>query len=123
MYKVVLANDYEFQIEEGFSLSKIIHISDTDADSLEVSRQVTNESVKHIELYHDESLIGEYENLILTHAPIRYDNDDETITVLIQLRQMSTIEIRLESLEQSQQIQDGAIEDLGEAVSDLMEEG
>ena len=122
MYKLVLANDYEFQIEEGFSLSRIIHISATDADSLEVSRQVTNENVESVKFYHDSTLIGEYNNLILISPPMRYDNEDETITVLIKLRAMTDVEVRLAALEKTQQIQDGAIEDLGEAVSDLMEE-
>lgn len=121
MYKLVLANNYEFEIKEGFSLGNIIHISKTDADSLEVSRQVTKANVKHIKFYCDDALIGEYNNLTLITAPIRYDNADGTITVSIGLRTMTDIEARLEELESTQAIQDGAIEDLGEVVSGLMD--
>lgn len=120
MYKIVLANDYEFEIEEGFSLSNILHIADNDEDACAVSRQITPSNLEDVKFYHDSELIGSYTNLISIHAPMRYDEDDKVV-VVIQLREMEPLELRVYNLEKSQMIQDGAIDDLAEVVSDIVE--
>lgn len=116
-----LKNGYEIQIEDGASLGHIEHIAQTEEAALEVINQLTAENVSAVEFLHDGVVNGEYPQVALNTAPTRAVNEDGTITVTISLREKTDLELRVDALEESQSIQDGAIEDLGTAVSDMME--
>lgn len=91
---------------------------------------LTPDNLKNVEIEVTEAGHREqYANLILvgTEEVAVYGDDGETLTgytLNIHLREKTAVEVlteRVDALEESQATQDGAIEDLGGAVSDLME--
>ena len=64
---------------------------------------------------------GIYDNLIADHAPTRQTLEDGGVLVVISLREKTAVELRLDALEESQETQDGAIADIGQALSDMVE--
>ena len=107
-----LADNTEFEIENGGSLGNIIHDALSEADALAVSRAVTKENVSHVEFFsktdEDETLepFGIYDNLALDR--VYYDTENEK--VLIALHEKSSVELRLDAIEEEQEIQNEAID-------------
>ena len=126
MDKLVLKNGYSINIEDGASLGNIVHIAANETDALEVCSQLTKANVETVEFWHDDLVVSHYENITKTVEPSRvntYDDEEQlvSVTVTISLREKTELEMRLDAIEASQSIQDGAIEDIGEAISDIME--
>ena len=121
MDNLKLNNGFEISIEDGASLGSIKHIASTEEDAVNVCNELTASNVSHVEFYHEGNLTGSYDNIALASQPTRTINEDATITVEISLRQKSEIEIRLDAIEASQLLQDSAIDDLGNSISELME--
>ncbi len=97
--KIILSNNYEIEIESGASLSDV-RIRVVNGDGLTV---------------------GNYSNLVLvSETSVEKDGKIETS---FNLREKTETEKRLDALENGQEVQDGAITDLGAAVSGLAEEG
>lgn len=66
---------------------------------------------------------GSYKDMVLDHVEGR-DNDDGTVQMMFSLRRKTVEEVlteRIVALEAGQQTQDSAIDDLGQAVSDIAE--
>lgn len=91
---------------------------------------LTPDNLKNVEIQTDEGgTLSHLVNLILvgTEEVAVYGEDGETLTgytLHIHLREKTAVEVlteRVDALEESQATQDGAIDDLGAAVSDLME--
>lgn len=122
MDNIKLADGTQVTIEDGASLDRIIHISATEADATAVCAAVTADNIAHVEFYNEgaEQPYGVYDDLALNAPPTRHD-DNGAVVVTISLREKTDTEKRLDALEESQQIQDGAIEDLGLVVSDIVE--
>lgn len=119
---IKLTDGTQLTIEDGASLDHIIHISDTEADATAVCAAVTAENIAHVEFYNEgaEQPYGVYDGLTLTAPPTRHD-ENGAVVVTISLREKTGIEKRLDALEESQGIQDGAIEDIGATLSDIVE--
>lgn len=119
---IKLHDGTEITIEDGASLDKIIHIAENEADATAVCAAVTTENLRHVEFYNEgaEQPYGVYDDLTLNAPPTRYD-ENGAVVVTISLREKTDIELRLDALEESQEIQDGAIEDIGAALSDMAE--
>lgn len=119
---IKLTDGTQFTIEDGAILERIIHISATEADATAVCAAVTAENIAHVEFWAEdaEQPYGVYDDLALNAPPTRHD-EDGAVVVTISMREKTDIEKRLDALEESQEVQDGAIEDLGLAVSDLVE--
>lgn len=119
---IKLTDDTQIAIEDGASLDRIIHISATEADATAVCAAVTADNIAHVEFYNEgaEHPYGVYDDLALNSPPTRHD-DNGAVVVTISLREKTDIEKRLDALEESQQIQDGAIEDIGMVLSDMAE--
>lgn len=120
---IKLTDGTRFTIEDGASLDSIIHIAETEADAQAVCTAVTAAgNLSHVEFFNEgaEQPYGVYDDLTLT-APVTRHDADGAVVVTISLREKTDIEKRLDALEESQEVQDGAIEDLGLAVSDLVE--
>lgn len=117
-----LADKTQITIEDGASLDHIIHISETEADATAVCAAVTGENIAHVEFWAEdaEQPYGVYDDLALNAPPTRHD-DNGAVVVTISLREKTDIEKRLDALEESQEIQDGAIEDIGMVLSDMAE--
>ena len=109
-------------IEEGASLGEITHIARNEADALFVCEKVTPQNVEHLEFFHDELLTGQYDNVIIAVPTTREDGEGENVVVRMHFREKTDLEIRVDALEESQEVQDGAIEDIGAVLSDMVEE-
>lgn len=115
------------EIEEGASLGHIVHVATNEANALFVCEKCTPDNVSEIKFSQPgedgaEIITGEYSGLLLSGAPTRATNDDGlSVTVTISLYEPSALELRVAALEESQGVQDEAIDDLGGAVSDMME--
>ena len=115
------------EIEEGASLGHIVHIATNEANALFVCEKCTPDNVSEIKFSQPgedgaEIITGEYSGLLLFCAPTRATNEDGlSVTVTISLYEPSALELRVAALEESQTVQDEAIDDLGGAVSDMME--
>ena len=123
MSYIKLADGTQFLVEDGASLDHIEHIAEDEAAALAVCAKFTLENLTHVEFAtapKDEPH-GIYENLVLNAAPIRQDTEDGKVLVVISLREKTELELRVDALKESQAVQDGAIEDLGLAMSDMAE--
>ena len=115
------------EIEEGASLGHIAHIATNEANALFVCEKCTPDNVSEIKFSQPgedgaEIITGEYSGLLLSGAPTRATNEDGlSVTVIISLYEPSALELRVAALEEAQGVQDEAIDDLGGAVSDMME--
>lgn len=115
------------EIEEGASLGHIVHVATNEANALFVCEKCTPDNVSEIKFSQPgedgaEIITGEYTGLLLSGAPTRATNEDGlSVTVTISLYEPSALELRVAVLEESQGVQDEAIDDLGGAVSDMME--
>lgn len=113
----------KIEIEEGASLNHIVYSAKNEADALYVCDKCTVDNVSKIIFSQpgglsEDVVTGEYEGLLLNGAPTRQTNEDgTTVTVVISLREPSELELRVSALEESQDIQDGAIDDLAVALS------
>ena len=108
-------------IEDGATLSEVTHIASNEANALYVCGKVTPENVGHLEFYHGELLTGQYDHVIIAAPTTREDGEGETVIVRMHFREKTDVELRLDALEQSQDVQDGAIEDIGAVLSDMAE--
>lgn len=108
-------------IEEGASLSEVTHIATNEAGALFVCGKVTSENVEHLDFLHGEAVTGSYDYVIIAAPTTREDGEGGTVIVRMHFREKTNLELRMDALEVSQEIQDGALEDLGAAVSELTE--
>lgn len=126
MEKLILNNQTQINIESGSSLSDMKVLSDTKYDMLSTWDILTEENLKHIEIQTEDGIvIGIYDNILLESETSTIQSDC-TILTSFHLRKKTEVELlreRVEQLENGQKVQDGAISDLGVAVSGLAEEG
>lgn len=120
--KIILSNGYEIEIESGASLSDIRVVSDTKYDMLTTWDMLTPENLSYVRVVNGDGLtVGNYSDLVLVSetSAEKYGKIDTSFN----LREKTEAEKRLDALENGQEVQDGAISDLGAAVSGLAEEG
>ena len=122
MDKLKFTDGTIIEIEDGATLSDITHIASNEANALYVCGKVTAENVEHLEFYHGEQLTGQYDNVIIAAHTTREDGEGETVVVRMHFREKTGVELRLDALEEGQTVQDGAIEDIGAVLSDIVEE-
>ena len=123
--KIILNNNQDINIKEGSSISDIRVIFNTKVDMLSTWDMLTEENLKSVQIQNsDDVIVANYENLILDSETSIIQNNG-TILTSFHLRDKTEVELlkeRVEALENGQDIQDGAIMDLGEAVSTLSEQ-
>ena len=118
-----LADKTQITIEDGASLYHIVHVAENEADAQAACMAVRAAgNLDHVEFFNEgaEEPYGIYDDLIL-NAPVTRHDEAGTVVVTISLREKTDIEKRLDAIEESQEIQDGAIEDIGAALSDMAE--
>lgn len=120
--KIILSNGYEIEIESGAILSDVRIISGTKYDMLDTWDVLTQENLSSVRVVNGDGLtVGTYSDLILvSETSVEKEGKIETS---FNLREKTETEKRLDALENGQEVQDGAISDLGVAVSGLAEEG
>lgn len=126
MEKLILNNQSKINIKSGSSLSDMKVVSETKYDMVSTWDILTEENLKHIEIQNgDGVVIGIYDNILLDGETSVIQPDGKILTSF-HLREKTEVELlreRVEQLESGQEVQDGAITDLGAAVSGLAEEG
>lgn len=120
--KIILSNGYEIEIESGASLSDIRVVSGTKYDMMTTWDVLTPENLSSVRVVNGDGLtVGTYSDLVLVSETS--SEKDGKIETSFNLREKTDMEKRLDALENGQEVQDGAISDLGAAVSGLAEEG
>lgn len=119
MDKIKLVDGTTIDIEDGASLADITHIATNEANAMFVCGKVTPENVEHLEFLHDDAVTGQYDGIVIAAPTTREDGENGTIIVRMHFREKTDVELRLDALEQSQGVQDGAIEDIGMVLSDM----
>lgn len=121
MDKLKFVDGTIIDIEEGASLAEVTHIATNEANALFVCGKVTAENVASLQFLHGDAVTGDYQNVIIAAPTTREDGEGETVVVRMHFREKTDLEIRVDALEESQEVQDGAIEDIGAALSDIAE--
>lgn len=125
MDKMILTDKTEVVIKEGSSLNNIT----TEVESFEALGNVAEALKKEgnlgiVQFLSGENVVGNYSDMVLESPLFReVDKQGETVTAVFALREKTNVEKRLDALEAGKSIQDGAIEDLGNVVSELSEGG
>lgn len=122
MDKLRFMDGTTIDIEDGASLADITHIATNEANALFVCGKVTPENVASLQFLHGEAVTGDYQNVVIAAPTTRENGDGETVIVRMHFREKTDVELRLDALEQSQDVQDGAIEDIGMVLSDMAED-
>lgn len=121
MEKIIFTDNLNFELKEGCSINKITAIlSDfislqTLADTL-----LNSENLNSVVFESNGNVTGEYLNMKLVR-PLFHSVDiiDEKIYATFSIREKTELELDIEALKESQEIQDSAIADLGETVSEI----
>lgn len=71
MDELRLINGFSFPIEDGASLSNIVHLAASDEAALEVCDQLTAYNCSHVEFLHNGIVAGTYDELVLAALPVR----------------------------------------------------
>ena len=123
---LVLKDGSEIKLETGASLSDMKVLSDTKQDMVSVWNKLTEANLSEIQIKDGTGLtVAAYNDLVLD-SETSVENKDGAVLTSFRLRGKTEVEFLMEmveSLENRQEVQDGAITDLGAAVSGLAEEG
>ena len=124
--KVVLKDGTEITLEQSSGISALyVNVEDhTAACALWGKFSKANLQTVTVKTAEDIT-VGSYSNLVLDRVEGR-DLEDGTVQMMFSLRSKTTEEIlteRIAALEAGQKTQDSAIDDLGQAVSDIAEGG
>lgn len=117
--KIKLKNGSTFEINDGASIGRIeILVSETAPMEEIVSAVTVEKNLDTVQFMSDEGgIVGEYCDMKLTTCSI--EKDAEKAKVVIGLVEKTEIEKRLEAVEVGQEIQDGAIGELAEVISEV----
>lgn len=121
MDKLKFVDGTIIDIEEGASLGEVTHIANNEANAMYVCGKVTAENVASLQFLHGEAVTGDYQDVIIAAPTTREDGEGETVIVRMHFREKTDVELRVDALEESQEVQDGAIEDIGMVLSDIAE--
>ncbi len=125
MKDILLFNDKTtIDLESGSMLDDIKILSATKQDMLAVWDKFTDFNLKSVQIKNTDGVpVGHYENLVLENETSVIRSDGSILTSF-RLREKSDVELlkeQIETMKEQQEVQDGAIADLGEAVSGLAE--
>ncbi len=125
MKDILLFNDKTtIDLESGSVLDDIKILSATKQDMLAVWDKFTDFNLKSVQIKNTDGVpVGHYENLVLENETSVIRSDGSILTSF-RLREKSDVELlkeQIETMKEQQEVQDGAIADLGEAVSGLAE--
>lgn len=121
MDKLRFMDGTTIEIEDGASLAEVTHIAANEAGAMFVCGKITPENVSTLQFLHGDAVTGDYQGVMIAEPTTRENGDGETVIVRMHFREKTDVELRLDALEQSQDVQDGAIEDIGTVLSDMAE--
>jgi predicted transcriptional regulator len=113
---LVLKNAASYEIEEASSLAAVVIVSESKEAMKEVWDSMTEENLAEVKILNGEGLaVGSYENLILV-SETSVVSEDGSVKTSFCLREKTDMELRMDDLEESQEAQDAAIEDIAAAM-------
>lgn len=122
---LVLKDGAEIKLETGASLPDMKVLSDTKQDMVSVWNKLTEANLSGVQIKDGAGLtVAAYNDLVLD-SETSMENKDGTVLTSFRLRKKTEIEVlgeRVLALENGHEVHEGAISDLGEAVSGLAEE-
>ena len=117
--KLILKNGAEIELEAGASLGALQVLSADRAAMLATWELLTPGNLAQVQVKNGDGLtVGTYTDLVLVSETSVVAPDGMVLTTY-SLREKTTEERRLDALELGQQVQDGALEDLGAVTSTL----
>lgn len=122
MDKLILKDGTKIEMVAGASLSALQIESESQETMLEIWKKLTDENLKSIRIETPDGLtVGKYEDVLLVSETSAVEGGK--VKTSFNMREKTFEEKRLDALEESQEIQDEAIIDLGAAASELAEKG
>ena len=121
MDKLKFTDGTIIDIEDGATLGEVTHIASNEANAMYVCGKVTAENVASLQFLHGDAVTGDYQNVVIAAPTTREDGEGEAVIVRMHFREKTELELRVDALEESQEVQDGAIEDIGAVISDMAE--
>lgn len=120
--KLILKDGTTIELESGSSLDAIKAATENRKTMLEQWEMLTPENLKEVKVQNGDGLtIGIYQELVLLSETSVVTSDGSVLTTY-HLREKTDTERRLEALEAGQEIQNGAISDLGSVTSAIAEQ-
>ena len=125
MEKIILKDNTEIEIKPGASIGSITAVVTDFASLGAVAEALTVPgNLDTVQFRVDENVTGEYTNMRLETPLFRaVDIVDGHVEATFAIREKTETEKRLDALESGQEVQDGAITDLGDVVSMIAEGG
>lgn len=118
---LILKDGTRIEFESSSSLSNIEVVSSTKEEMVSILDKMTNDNLKAIQIKHDEQIIANYENLVFVNVSF-VEEAGGTIKSSFNLREKTETELIKEEvalLKAGYEIHDGAISELGIAVSKI----
>lgn len=117
--KLILKDGTEIALEAGASLGALQVASVDRAAMLATWQQLRPDNLSGVQIKNGDGLtVGIYTDLILV-SETSVVTTENTILTTYSLREKTDVERRLDAVEEGQQVQDGALEDLGAVTSIL----
>ena len=117
MDKLILKDGTKIEMVAGASLSALQIESESRETMLEIWKKLTDENLKSIRIETSDGLtVGKYEDVLLVSETSAVEGGK--VKTSFNMREKTSEEKRLDALEESQEIQDEAIVDLGTATSE-----
>lgn len=117
--KLILKNGAEIELEAGASLGALRVVSADRTAMLATWELLTPANLAAVQIKNGAGLtVGTYTDLVLV-SETSVVASDGTVLTIYSLREKTPEEKRLDALEAGQEVQDGALEDLGAVTSTL----
>ena len=119
---MILKDGTTIELEAGASLRNIMVNAEDRAAMVEAWEKLTDENLKEVTIKNGAGVVaGTYADLILVSETSKIEADG-TVKTSYHLREKTDQEKEIEALKASQEVQDGAISDLGAVTSALAEQ-
>lgn len=126
MNKIILKDKTTYEIAEGTGINAVTITVDSYEDLKAIEEAfIKEDNLEEVKFTIDDEVNGEYENLKLvskTFDNVHTDEETGKVTVVIALAEMTETDIAIRELQRGQALQDSAIADLGDVVSEIAPE-
>ncbi len=123
--RIILANNETIAIEEGGNINSMVSICENEEAAVAICDLIIPANLTHVTFVADPEnyVYAEYDNLLPAYTPTRENESNGEgftgrVIVRFGFREKTAIELRLDELEETQAIQDGAIEELAEIIAE-----
>lgn len=124
MEKIIFSDNSELEIQGGASLDRIAIVVQNFSDLKTIADMLVKENnLNSIKVVSNDLTAGEYKNMKV-ESPLFREVDiteEGMIQAIFSIREKTQMEKTIEELRNGQSIQDGAIADLGDMISNMLE--